>query len=104
MMRWLLRYGAIRLVGRRALPVLMVWDAAVLANKARQIPVVDKTLRRGAAAAADRFADTLDNVGPRFRPTPGPDEAPPPSDGGRGARGARGGRGGPGKRDSASQP
>jgi hypothetical protein len=76
MMRWLLRYGAIRLVGRRALPVLMVWDAAVLANKARRIPAVDRALRRGAAAAADRFADTLDNMvpGPR-RPTSPPDEA-----------------------------
>lgn len=68
MMRWLLRYGAIRIVGRRAVPVLMLWDAAVLANKARRIPVVDRTLRRGAAAAADRFASTLENVGPRVRP------------------------------------
>jgi len=87
MMRRLLRYGAIRLVGRRALPVLMVWDAAVLANKARRIPVVDRTLRRGAAAAADRFAETLENVGPRVRPTPRPNEAPRPADGGRAGKG-----------------
>jgi hypothetical protein len=72
MMRWLLRYGAIRLVGRRALPVLMVWDAAVLANKARRIPAVDRALRRGAAAAADRFADTLDNIAPGARRPPSP--------------------------------
>jgi hypothetical protein len=75
MMRWLLRYGAIRIVGRRVVPVLMVWDAAVLANKARQIPAVDRALRRGAAAAADRFADTLDNVTPGQRRPPSPDEA-----------------------------
>jgi hypothetical protein len=97
MMRWLLRYGAVRIVGRRALPVLMVWDAAVLANKARQIPAVDRTLRRGAAAAADRFADTLDNVGPRVRPTPRPDEATRSSNDANRARGkdARGGKRGP---------
>jgi len=89
MMRWMLRYGAIRLVGRRALPVLMVWDAAVLANKARQIPVVDRTLRRSAAAAADRFADTLDSVGPRMRPAPrSADDA-----GSRGAKGDKQARG-----------
>ena len=97
MMRWLLRYGAIRLVGRRALPVLMVWDAAVLANKARQIPVVDRTLRRGAAAAADRVADALDNVGPRVRSTPRPDDAPRSSNDANRARGedAKGGERGP---------
>jgi hypothetical protein len=87
MMRWLLRYGAIRLVGRRVVPVLMVWDAAVLANKARQIPAVDRALRRGAAAAADRFADTLDNVTPGQRRPVSPDEACGRSgDGSRGRR------------------
>jgi hypothetical protein len=80
MMRSLLRYGAIRIVGRRALPVLMVWDAAVLANKARQIPVVDRTIRRSAAAAADRFAETLENVGPRVRPAPRPGRSPQADD------------------------
>ena len=87
MRRWLLRYGAIRLVGRRVLPILMIWDAAVLANKARQIPVVDRTLRRGAAAAADRFAETLEQVGPRVRPTSHRDDAPPREDDGRGRPG-----------------
>jgi hypothetical protein len=93
MMRWLLRYGAIRLVGRRVVPVLMVWDAAVLANKARQIPAVDRALRRSVAAAADRFADTLDNLttgtrGPR-RPASPPDEpAGPSGDAPRRGRGA----------------
>ena len=80
MMRWLLRYGAIRLVGRRVVPVLMVWDAAVLANKARQIPAVDRALRRGAAAAADRFADALDNLAPGQRRPASPDEAAGRSD------------------------
>jgi hypothetical protein len=84
MMRWLLRYGAIRVVGRRAVPVLMLWDAAVLANKARRIPVVDRTLRRGAAAAADRFANTLDGVGPRVRRTPRSGEGRPTDEGPRG--------------------
>jgi hypothetical protein len=64
MWRWLVRYGAIRVVGRRAVPVLMLWDAAVMANRVRRIPAVDRTLRRGAAAAADRFADALEGMTP----------------------------------------
>ena len=67
MWRWLVRYGAIRVVGRRAVPVLMIWDAAVMANRVRRIPAVDRTLRRGAAAAADRFADTIDGLNPISR-------------------------------------
>src|SRR5262245_53222856 len=75
MWRWLVRYGAIRVVGRRALPVLMLWDAAVMANKVRRIPAVDRTLRRGAAAAADRFADTLEGFTPPVgRPSGGATE------------------------------
>jgi hypothetical protein len=50
MLRFVARYGLVRVVGRRALPALMVWDAVVMANKARQIPVVDRGLRRGAGA------------------------------------------------------
>jgi hypothetical protein len=65
MWRWALRYGAIRVVGRRALPVLMLWDAAVLANKARQIPAVDRNLRRGVSAAAKGAESIL--VGRQFR-------------------------------------
>ena len=72
MWRWLVRYGAIRVVGRRAVPVLMLWDAAVMANRVRRIPAVDRTIRRSAAAAADRFADTLDG----FRPSVGRSSAP----------------------------
>ena len=64
MWRWLVRYGAIRVVGRRAVPVLMLWDAAVMANRVRQVPAVDRALRKGAAAAADRLADTLDGLTP----------------------------------------
>lgn len=64
MWRWLVRYGAIRVVGRRAVPVLMLWDAAVMANRVRRLPPVDRALRKGAATAADRFADTLDRVTP----------------------------------------
>jgi hypothetical protein len=51
MMRFLIRHGAVRLIGRRAVPALIVWDVAVLANRARQIPMVDRGLRRGAWAA-----------------------------------------------------
>ena len=65
MLRFLVRHGIVRVVGRRAVPVLLIWDVAILANKARQIPIVDRSLRRGAAAAADRFAATLDGLAPR---------------------------------------
>ena len=50
MIRFLLRHGAVRVVGGRLVPALMVWDIAVLANKTRQIPIVDRSLRRGASA------------------------------------------------------
>jgi len=85
MWRWLVRYGAIRVVGRRAVPVLMVWDAAVMANRVRRIPAVDRTIRRSAAAAADRLADTLDGI------TPSVGRSSAPRDDGKG-RGRRTGR------------
>lgn len=64
MFRFLLRHGAVRMIGGRAVPVLMLWDLAMLANRARKIPVVDRGLRRGAAAAADRFATTIEGFAP----------------------------------------
>ncbi|MEO8437316.1 MAG: hypothetical protein ABI562_02585 [Chloroflexota bacterium] len=51
MLRFVVRHGLVRLIGRRAVPVMLVWDVAVIANKARQIPIVDRGLRRGASAA-----------------------------------------------------
>src|SRR3982751_849401 len=52
MMRFLLRHGAVRLIGGRAIPALMLIDLAMLANRARRNPIVDRNLRRGAAAEA----------------------------------------------------
>jgi hypothetical protein len=78
MLRFVARYGLVRLVGRRVLPALMVWDAMVMANKARQIPIVDRTLRRGAGAASRRATGVLAG---RRRPWPAPDqEAAGPAD------------------------
>ena len=51
MFRFLVRHGLVRVVGGRLVPALMVWDIAVLANRTRQIPIVDRGLRRGATAA-----------------------------------------------------
>ena len=96
MLRLLLRHGIVRVVGRRAMPVLLLWDIAVLANKARQIPAVDRGLRRGAAAAADRFATTLEGLAPR-----------PGASGARGDGTAQGSGGGPrghGSQDGPSAP
>ena len=51
MIRFLVRHGLVRVVGGKLVPALMVWDIAVLANKTRRIPIVDRGLRRGATAA-----------------------------------------------------
>jgi hypothetical protein len=59
MLRFVARYGLVRLVGRRVLPALMIWDAVVMANKARRIPIVDRSLRRGAGAASRRATGAL---------------------------------------------
>jgi hypothetical protein len=53
MVRFLLRHGLVRVVGGRLVPAMMVWDLAVLANRTRRIPIVDRGLRRGASAARD---------------------------------------------------
>ena len=50
MLRFLLRHGAVRLVGGRAVPALMLIDLALMANRARQVPAVDRALRRGVGA------------------------------------------------------
>jgi hypothetical protein len=51
MLRFVVKHGLVRIIGRRAVPVLLVWDAAVLVNKVRRVPAVDRGLRRGAGAA-----------------------------------------------------
>lgn len=51
MLRFVMRYGLVRLIGRRAVPALIVWDVAVLANRTRQIPIVDRVLRRSVGTA-----------------------------------------------------
>ena len=50
MLKFAMRHGLVRLIGGRAVPLMWAWDVAVLANKARRIPVVDRTLRRGAGS------------------------------------------------------
>ncbi|MFL5673439.1 MAG: hypothetical protein ACJ779_00380 [Chloroflexota bacterium] len=72
MMRFLLRHGAVRLIGGRAIPALMLIDLAMLANRARRNPIVDRNLRRGAGAVRKR----ADSAFTGRRDTP-PDEPPP---------------------------
>jgi hypothetical protein len=67
MLRFIARHGLVRIVGGRAVPALLLWDLAMLANRTRQIPVVDRGLRRGAGAASRRIASAV-NGRPR-RPT-----------------------------------
>ena len=59
MMRLLLRHGLVRLIGGRAVPALMLIDLALLANRARKVPVVDEALRRGAGAAQRRASEAF---------------------------------------------
>jgi hypothetical protein len=54
MMRFLLRHGAVRLIGGRAVPALMLIDLAMLANRTRKVPIVDRNLRRGVGAVQRR--------------------------------------------------
>lgn len=68
MLRFAMRHGLVRLIGGRAVPLMLVWDVAVLANKARRIPLVDRTLRRGAGAAV-RGAGSV-AASPRLRTRP----------------------------------
>jgi hypothetical protein len=69
MLKFLMRHGLVRMIGGRAVPLMWAWDVAVLANKARQIPVVDRTLRKGAGAAV-RGAGTVVRS-PRWTARPG---------------------------------
>jgi len=65
MFRFVARHGLVRLIGGRAVPALRLWDLAMLANRARQIPVVERNLRRGVDAAGSRVAGAV--VGGRAR-------------------------------------
>jgi hypothetical protein len=89
MFRFIARHGLVRLIGGRAVPALLLWDLAMLANRARQIPVVERNLRRGVDAAGSRVAGAVTGRRPRRgRGAPrddgaGPDRpAPPPGYGG----------------------
>jgi hypothetical protein len=85
MFRFIARHGLVRLIGGRAVPALMLWDLAMLANRARQIPVVERNLRRGVDAAGSRVAGAMTGRRPRRGRSAaggdgtGPDRpAPPP--------------------------
>lgn len=74
MLRFAMRHGLVRLIGGRAVPLMLVWDVAVLANKARRIPMVDRTLRRGAGAAVRGAGAVV--TSPRWRTGPSrPDQS-----------------------------
>jgi hypothetical protein len=71
LLRFLVRHGFVRVVGGRLVPILMVWDLAVIANRVRQIPAVDRGLRRGAAAASRKAASAVSGAPrPRRRDRP----------------------------------
>lgn len=59
MLRMAVRFGVVRFFGRRAVPAMLAVDLLLLANRTRQVPIVDRNLRRGVAAARERL-DGLD--------------------------------------------
>ena len=65
--RYAMRHGMVRLIGGRAVPALLAWDLLMLANRTRQIPVVDRTLRRSATVARDRMRSAASGGIPRRR-------------------------------------
>jgi hypothetical protein len=69
MLKFAMRHGLVRLIGGRAIPLMWAWDVAVLANKARRIPLVDRTLRRGAGAAVRGAGSVV--ASPRWATRPG---------------------------------
>jgi hypothetical protein len=69
MLKFAMRHGLVRLIGGRAVPLMWAWDVAMLANKARRIPVVDRTLRRGAGAAVRGAGSVV--TSPRWATRPG---------------------------------
>ena len=69
MLKFAMRHGLVRLIGGRAIPLMWAWDFAVLANKARRIPMVDRTLRRGAGAAVRGAGSVV--ASPRWATRPG---------------------------------
>jgi hypothetical protein len=76
MLRFLLRHGAVRMIGGRAVPALMLIDLAMLANRTRKVPIVDRTLRRGFGAIGKRAGSAA--AGRRgTTPEEAPQEAPP---------------------------
>ena len=89
MFRFIARHGLVRLIGGRAVPALLLWDLAMLANRARQIPVVERNLRRGFDAAGSRVAGAVTGRRARRGRGAAPDDgagpdraAPPPGYGG----------------------
>lgn len=69
MLRFVARHGLVRVIGGRAVPVLLVWDVLVVANRARQIPVVDRGLRRAAHVARVRLEAAAAGLPTPPRPT-----------------------------------
>ena len=70
MLRFIARHGLVRMIGGRAVPALLLWDLAMLANRTRRIPVVDRGVRRGADMAL-RGARSVASSRPTVGRSPG---------------------------------
>ena len=68
MFRFLAKHGLVRVIGGRAVPVLVAWDVLVMANRTRQIPIVDRTLRRAGRVTRERIVAAAAGVPMPTRP------------------------------------
>ena len=84
MLKFAMRHGLVRLIGGRAVPLMWAWDVAVLANKARRIPVVDRdaATRGRCRRPGSRHGRDQPALGDASRPAPvrRARKARPPSD------------------------
>jgi hypothetical protein len=81
MLRFIARHGLVRMIGGRAVPALLLWDLAMLANRTRRIPAVDRGVRRGADIAVRgvrTVASSRPTVGRSPRPPQDRRSSPPP--------------------------
>lgn len=69
MLRFVARHGLVRVIGGRAVPVLLAWDVLVLANRTRQLPIVDRNLRRAAGVAKQRIGSAAAGLPVPARPS-----------------------------------
>src|SRR5436189_188272 len=93
MLRFIARHGLVRMIGGRAVPALLLWDLAMLANRTRRIPAADRWAVRALVVARRRPASRYRHAGrTTVHPRHPSDRVPPPPLDDADVRGLRSGR------------